>query len=129
MNRINMMKNFARALNLALARQFGKAPSAECFSRQFNLRATGTSTISRETARKWVLGKSYPEAGKMVVLVSWLKLDPADTLDSRDPSEVLIASAAVLSSTDILLNETVKQLSVNKKSALLVVALALKEDA
>ena len=128
MNRNNMMINFSSALNLALIRIFGKVPSAESFSKQFNERAIGTTTISRETARKWMRGTAYPEAGKMAVLISWLKLDPADTLNSREPSEVLNAHSPVLSSTDLSLSEAIKQLSSLKKSALLVVALALRGE-
>jgi hypothetical protein len=48
------IENFSKALNLALKNRFGEIPSAMRFASEFNLRAHGTKTISRETARKWM---------------------------------------------------------------------------
>ncbi len=68
---------FASALRDALADGQGRLPSAAKFADAFNLRAHGTSTITRETARKWLKGETMPEIGKMQVLIHWLNLDPA----------------------------------------------------
>ena len=125
MNRENIIKNFENALNEALVGIYGKVPSAESFARQFNLRAKGASTISRETARKWMTGKSYPEPGKMSVLISWLQLNPSDVIDNRSESEALFRLTPALTSTDISLNESIKALDANKRSILLLIALAL----
>jgi hypothetical protein len=50
-------------------------PSGAFLSNQFNLRAEGTSTITAETARKWVKGLSVPEIDRFKVLIKWLELD------------------------------------------------------
>lgn len=68
---------FASALRDALADGQRRLPSAAKFADAFNLRAHGTSTITRETARKWLKGEAMPEIGKMQVLIHWLNLDPA----------------------------------------------------
>ncbi len=71
---------FAGVLREALAGVHGRIPSAAKVADAFNLRAHGTSTISRETARKWLRGEAMPEIGKMQVLIHWLNLDPASFL-------------------------------------------------
>ena len=45
------------------------------FANAFNLRAHGTTTISRQTALKWISGKGVPELGHIYVLREWLKID------------------------------------------------------
>ena len=45
------------------------------FANAFNLRAHGTTTISRQTALKWINGKGVPEPGHIYVLREWLKID------------------------------------------------------
>lgn len=76
-NRKQASHLFASALREALADGHGRLPSAAKFADAFNLRARGTSTITRETARKWLRGDAMPEIGKMQVLIHWLNLDPA----------------------------------------------------
>ncbi len=76
-NRKLASRLFASALRDALADGQGQLPSAAKFADAFNLRAHGTSTITRETARKWLKGEAIPEIGKMQVLIHWLNLNPA----------------------------------------------------
>ncbi len=57
-------------------------PSATMLADQFNLRAEGTSTISRETARKWMRGKAVPQVGRLEVLIKWLGLRSEEFLGS-----------------------------------------------
>ena len=45
------------------------------FANAFNLRAHGTTTISRQTALKWINGQGVPEPGHIYVLRGWLKID------------------------------------------------------
>ncbi len=71
---------FASALRDALVDAHGRLPSAAKFADAFNLRAYGTSTITRETARKWLRGDTMPEIGKMRVLIHWLNLNPSSFL-------------------------------------------------
>lgn len=66
--------NFSRALNSCLKAKFGKIPSSSELANQFNLRAYGTKTISRETARKWKNGLTLPEPSNLQVLIEWLNL-------------------------------------------------------
>ena len=83
-NRKLANKLFAAALRDGLSAAFGRLPSAAKFADAFNLRAHGTSTITRETARKWLRGDALPEIGKLRVLISWLHLDPTTFLQPLD---------------------------------------------
>jgi hypothetical protein len=73
-NRALITLNFHKALNMGLKNTFGKIPSSTEFANQFNLRAYGTKTISRETARKWKTGLAFPEPSNLQVLIEWLNL-------------------------------------------------------
>lgn len=68
--------NFSKALNVALNHRFGKTPSAMSLATEFNLRAYGTNSITRETARKWIKGLALPEVGALQLLIEWLGIDP-----------------------------------------------------
>ena len=74
-NRKEFVVKFAEVLNRALIKKFKKVPSGAFLSNQFNLRAEGTTTITAETARKWVKGLSVPEIDRFKVLIKWLELD------------------------------------------------------
>jgi hypothetical protein len=79
--------NFSKALNVALIHRFGKIPSAMSFATKFNLRAYGTNSITRETARKWIKGLALPEAGALQLLIEWLGIDPINIFSvSASPS-------------------------------------------
>ena len=73
-NRSLITLNFQKALKAGLKNTFGKIPSSTEFANQFNLRAYGTKTISRETARKWKTGLALPEPSNLQVLIEWLNL-------------------------------------------------------
>lgn len=95
---------FAGALREALVDAHGRLPSAAKFADAFNLRAYGTSTITRETARKWLRGEAMPEIGKMQVLIQWLNLNPASFLQLgvTDGNHARDTVATVISdSTDV----------------------------
>jgi hypothetical protein len=66
---------FSEQLNELLMKKYGSVPSAAALATQFNLRAHGTKTITREAARKWLRGMAMPEMSKLTVLVDWLCLD------------------------------------------------------
>jgi len=76
-------------INKGLIKKMGKIPSANTFANQFNLRAYGTTTITRETARKWRLGLPVPSMDKLAVLIEWLDIDVFILLDlpSRLPRD------------------------------------------
>jgi hypothetical protein len=74
-NRKEFVAKFAEVLNRALLKKYKKIPSGSFLANQFNLRAEGTTTITAETARKWVKGLSVPEIDRFKVLIKWLELD------------------------------------------------------
>ena len=73
-NKEKAQKQFQLILHDALIRRYATVPSAASFADDFNLNATGTSTVSRETTRKWINGSAFPEVGHLVVLSRWLRL-------------------------------------------------------
>jgi len=101
-NRTSTKLNLGVLLNKALIKKFGKIPSASKFADQFNLRAYGTTTVTRETARKWIAGLAVPEIDKLSILVSWLELDPAEIFQAHIPhaSAFLNGSSALKTSND-----------------------------
>jgi len=73
-------QRFATALKLGLLEKFGKVPSTSVIADCFNQQASGVKGISRETARRWLRGLSYPETDRLQLLLEWLGLNPADIL-------------------------------------------------
>ena len=95
-NRKEFAKKFSDVLNKHLIKKYKKVPSANFIANQFNLRADGTSTITSETARKWVKGISVPEIDRFKVLLGWLDFSPKElfetnNLSAEDISEVIYA--------------------------------------
>lgn len=70
-------EQFADRLRLAL-KGVGIRPSATVLANEFNLRYWGES-ITINTARNWLLGKSIPMQDKLRVLADWLHVS-ADEL-------------------------------------------------
>ena len=68
---------FADRLRLAL-KGIGIRPSPSVVANEFNLRYWGKS-ITANTARNWLLGKSIPTQDKLRVLADWLQVS-ADEL-------------------------------------------------
>ncbi len=77
-SRMLIVHNFQKALNIGLYNKFGKIPSSTEIADKFNLRAYGTETISRETARKWKAGIVLPNPVNMQILIEWLNLNPEE---------------------------------------------------
>ena len=67
-------KAFAERLRLAL-KGIGIRPSPSLVANEFNLRYWGKS-ITANTARNWLLGKSIPTQDKLRVLADWLHVSP-----------------------------------------------------
>jgi hypothetical protein len=131
-NRVNTASNFAKALNAGLLKKFGKIPSAALFANQFNLRAYGTKTITRETARKWILGLAIPEIDKLVVLMKWLDIDPSELFTCEEqPSNTNKATSCLnfndKSHIDYHLSECLSGLTKESKSTLYIAAWMLKQ--
>jgi hypothetical protein len=83
-NRKEFVAKFAEILNRALIKRYRKVPSGAFLSNQFNLRAEGTTTITAETARKWVKGLSVPEIDRFKVLIKWLELDVDGLFNTKE---------------------------------------------
>jgi len=77
---LSLSVGFAQSLKKNLISRFGRVPSASFVANNFNLRAYETQTITRETARKWLTGMSFPEGGRLKVLAEWLNLDVNEIL-------------------------------------------------
>lgn len=84
-NRETTLDKFERALRSSIARKLGRKISAQRFADQYNLRAHGTETISRETARKWLRGTTIPDYERLSVLIQWLDMDPIEFLHPGKP--------------------------------------------
>ncbi|CDS52114.1 hypothetical protein [Polaromonas sp. CG9_12] len=65
---------FSERLRLAL-KGVGVRPSPTLVANEFNLRYWGQS-ITPNTARNWLLGKSIPTQDKLRVLADWLHVSP-----------------------------------------------------
>lgn len=65
---------FAERLRLAL-KGVGLRPSPTLVANEFNLRYWGKS-VTINTARNWLLGKSIPTQDKLRVLADWLHVSP-----------------------------------------------------
>lgn len=72
---IIMKETFSHFLRESLKKQYGKIPSAEVVSRNFNLRAHGTTPVTQESVRRWIRGESLPTPDHLIVLIQWLRLD------------------------------------------------------
>lgn len=69
-----LRKSYAQMMSLELVEGKYRVNAVE-FANAFNLRAHGTTTISRQTALKWIKGKGIPEPGHLYVLREWLTVD------------------------------------------------------
>ncbi|MFY9137376.1 hypothetical protein [Zwartia sp.] len=75
-----VLQRFAKAFTAGLYKKFGKVPSTSVIADSFNDQAIGVKGITRETARRWLRGSSYPETDRLQLLIDWLELNPADIL-------------------------------------------------
>lgn len=82
-NRKEFATKFAEVLNRYLVMKYNKVPSGYFFANQFNLRAKGTSTITAETARKWIKGIAVPEIDRFKVLIEWLGMDTSELFNAK----------------------------------------------
>lgn len=87
-NKKEIQSSFSVALSRALDSRFDMKVSSTRLADEFNLRAAGTTTISRQTALKWIKGAALPDAGRLKVLAQWLDLD----LNEIFKSEVYLTS-------------------------------------
>jgi len=82
-----MKEEFSHSLRESLKLQYGKLPSAEVVSRDFNLRAHGTAPVTQESVRRWIRGESLPKPDHLIVLVQWLHLNLNEIYDQGNHTE------------------------------------------
>ena len=111
-NRKQFAAKFAEVLKLHLIKKYKKVPSGYFFANQFNLRAQGTSTITAETARKWIKGISVPEIDRFKVLIDWLDFNPGELFDTtiarlsnKEVDDVIDAFESKIHELQILLSK------------------------
>ena len=83
-NRKHIANEFSGLLNKCLIKKYHKTPSANFVANQFNFRANGSSTITSETARKWMRGIAVPEIDRFIVLIHWLEFHPGQIFGIED---------------------------------------------
>lgn len=85
-NKRLILNRFNEAFKIRLAKRQISHTSPTEVADAFNLRAAGTSVITRQTAAKWLNGETLLDHGYMAVLVSWLNLDLNQIYDLKQPS-------------------------------------------
>lgn len=122
-------EQFAERLRLAL-KGVGIRPSATVLANEFNLRYWGTS-ITINTARNWLLGKSIPMQDKLRVLADWLHVS-ADELrfgtlapSNKSQGSMTDAPALTMQDRDMLAKYMALSLADRKTVCDVVVALAV----
>jgi hypothetical protein len=132
-NRETCLSKFERALRTGIARKLGRQVSAQRFADQFNLRANGTDTISRETARKWIRGTTIPDYERLAVLIQWLEIDPLEflTIENAKQNRTLLNEVNIFAHDKSKLvedlMEIVKTLDRQSTEALFITAWALRQ--
>ena len=66
---------FSQAPRIGLLSKYKKIPTSGFIAREFNIRAKKTSTITPETARRWLNGLALPDLEKLIALSEWLEID------------------------------------------------------
>ena len=89
----NNSKNvyFARHLTAAL-KGMGIDPSPKVVATEFNLHCKSKAN-KPHTVRKWLIGLSKPRTETMLLLASWLNVDPKDLISK--PSELINSKAGL----------------------------------
>ena len=82
-NKLEVQQKFGVILREAINARYGQTVSSTRLSDEFNLRAVGTTTISRQTALKWLKGEAIPDPGRLKVLAEWLNLDLNEIFKSQ----------------------------------------------
>jgi len=67
-------KFFAAHFREQLKKRYKRIPSTNFIANEFNLRADGCETVSRESVRKWLNGLAFPKSDKLTVMRKWLDL-------------------------------------------------------
>ena len=122
----NQSKNvyFARQLTAAL-KGMGIDPYPKVVATEFNLYCKSQSYKSH-TVRKWLIGLSQPRSETMLLLASWLNVNPKDLISK--PTESINSKASLeFEYTDQEVISKYLAMSVNQKVAVRLVIDAIAE--
>ncbi len=84
---LGIEERFGQELRAALARSYGRVPSAQYVANQFNQRITISNGVSGESVRRWIRGVSLPRYDHLAVLTDWLGLDFQGVFDKESRSK------------------------------------------
>ena len=84
---LGIEERFGQELRAALARSYGRVPSAQYVANQFNQRISASNGVSGESVRRWIRGVSLPRYDHLAVVTDWLGLDFQDVLDKESRSK------------------------------------------
>jgi len=82
-----LVDRFNLVFKAGLINRFGRTPSAEKFTIEFNFRNAPLPPINRETARQWIIGQSLPSPVRLRLLINWLELDASFIFARRTPDD------------------------------------------
>ena len=82
----DLVDRFNLVFKAGLINRFGRIPTAEKFTIEFNFRNAPLAPITRETARQWIIGRSLPNPVRLRLLVNWLELDASFIFATRTPA-------------------------------------------
>jgi len=81
-----LLDRFNLVFKAGLINRFGRVPSAEKFTIEFNFRNAPLAPITRETARQWIVGQSLPNPVRLRLLINWLELDASFIFATHTPA-------------------------------------------
>lgn len=124
---MQIKENFPQVLKKRLLIKYGYIPSNSMFANHFNLKSLSHKTITRETARRWLSGESFPQLDNFYTLTSWLEFTENDLNTIFDLQEKEMTPVSVCSDLKKLF-EAYEGLFDNQKRLLIVIAEALIRD-
>jgi len=121
---MQIKEKFPLVLKKNLVARYGYLPSCAMFANHFNLKSSSHKTITRETARRWLNGESFPQLDNFYTLTNWLKFNEDDfnIIFDLNPSTQKIDNEDF-----IYLSETYKYLFDSHKEILIIIARALRQ--
>ncbi len=116
-----MLENFSKQIRDSLRRKYGKIPSAAFVSIQFNRLVDPDKSVSAESTRRWMRGKTMPNQYHIQALAIWLSLDMNEVVGAKLVlSQCLPCDNLRACSRDVIdIAELVNQLSPEKRMTLM----------
>jgi hypothetical protein len=129
---MSIKNNFPIFLKKKLIEKYGVMPSSTMFANHFNLKSTSERTITRETARRWINGESFPQLDNFETLINLLSINHKDVqlIFSMDNVSECFSDNRTYVDNQILKSMMLifDDLTVANKEFIILVAWALKES-